>query len=293
MEYFLKEFNKYNFPVYKQEGYRFVSDDYPYLFMTIAFTLVVFSFEILLDFRQLSNFKNAKKISPLLEKHVDDDKFKKSNSYGIDKFNLGIIEQFFMLLVGIMTTCGGFLPYIWDLSNTWCNWFGYFKSSDYDVFFEMKSTIFFMLILTFCDTIIGCFFSYYRNFYVEDKHGFNKLTIYLFFKDKIKYFILSSIFGSPIMAGLVYIVRLGGPSFYYYVWVFLMIVSIIMMTVYPSFIAPLFNKYTKLQNVELFDKIEKLASRVSNLKKYKFLLTNLLLLYIITLLYTIGIISLN
>jgi hypothetical protein len=52
----MEKFYEYNFPIYKQDGYRFVTEDHPYLFLTLIFTLVVFSFEILLDFRQLGNF---------------------------------------------------------------------------------------------------------------------------------------------------------------------------------------------------------------------------------------------
>ena len=54
---------------------------------------------------------------------------------------------------------------------------------------------------------------------------------------------------------VVYLIRLGGPHFYFYVWVFLWIVSIILMTIYPTFIAPLFNKYTPLTEGPVYDKV--------------------------------------
>jgi STE24 endopeptidase len=68
--------------------------------------------------------------------------------------------------------------------------------------------------------------------------------------------------GCPILAVVVKVVRHGGPHFYFYVWAFLCATSIILMTVYPTWIAPLFNKYTPLQEGELYDKISALAKRV-------------------------------
>lgn len=61
---------------------------------------------------------------------------------------------------------------------------------------------------------------------------------------------LTMVLGFPIIAIMVGIIRWGGPFFYFYVWAFLFVVSIVMMTIYPTIIAPLFNKYTKLDQGE-------------------------------------------
>jgi STE24 endopeptidase len=74
--------------------------------------------------------------------------------------------------------------------------------------------------------------------------------------------LLSVIIGFPVLAVVVYVVRSGGPHFYFYVWAFLCIASIILMTIYPTLIAPLFNKYTPLKDGELFDRIAELAKKV-------------------------------
>jgi STE24 endopeptidase len=51
------------------------------------------------------------------------------------------------------------------------------------------------------------------------------------------------------MAMVVAVIRWGGPYFYVYVWAFLFAVSMLMLTIYPTLIAPLFNKYTPLDKV--------------------------------------------
>ena len=73
----------------------------------------------------------------------------------------------------------------------------------------------------------------------------------------------------PVLSVVIWLIRIGGPHFYYYVWVFLCLVSVVLMTVYPTLIAPLFNKYTKLEDGEVKTAIEELAKQVS------FPLTNL------------------
>jgi STE24 endopeptidase len=88
-------------------------------------------------------------------------------------------------------------------------------------------------------------------------------TLGLFFRDRLLSLVLTLVIGCPVLAVVIYVVRNGGPYFYFYVWLFLCIVSVIMMTIYPTLIAPLFNKYTPLQDGELYDSIAELSKRVS------------------------------
>ncbi|VDN36923.1 unnamed protein product [Gongylonema pulchrum] len=74
-----------------------------------------------------------------------------------------------------------------------------------------------------------------------------------FLKDKIKKTFVSLVIMVPIVAVVVYIVEAGGPYFFFY----------LLMTVYPEFIAPLFDKYVPLPESELKQKIEKLAASVN------------------------------
>lgn len=60
---------------------------------------------------------------------------------------------------------------------------------------------------------------------------------------------LSAVIGAPTLAGLLYIIKWGGPHFYFYAWLFTFVFTIIMLTIYPNFIAPLFNKFTPLPDV--------------------------------------------
>lgn len=58
-------------------------------------------------------------------------------------------------------------------------------------------------------------------------------------------------------------IQWGGPHFYVYAWIFVSVFIFFMMTIYPTFIAPLFNKYTPLEEGPLRDGIEGLAQKIN------------------------------
>ncbi|KAL7065492.1 hypothetical protein AAHC03_04646 [Spirometra sp. Aus1] len=105
--------------------------------------------------------------------------------------------------------------------------------------------------------------SLYRNFVIEARYGFNKQTIGFFFKDKFKGFLISMLLGLPISAVLIWIIKLGGDYFCLYAYVFSLCVSLVLMFIYPEFIAPLFDRYERFPDCPLRTKIEELAASIS------------------------------
>ena len=68
-------------------------------------------------------------------------------------------------------------------------------------------------------------------FVVEQKHGFNKSTLLLFFQDKLMSLSLLLVLSMPILSVVIWLVRLGGEYFYFYVWTFLLVVRYLMSLV--------------------------------------------------------------
>eukprot|EP00978_Attheya_sp_CCMP212_P035519 scaffold154979_cov54-Attheya_sp.AAC.2 len=97
---------------------------------------------------------------------------------------------------------------------------------------------------------------------IEKKHGFNKQTLGLFVSDKLKGLALTAVIGGPFVALLLKIIKVGGEYFFVYVWGFLFVFSLFMMTVYPVVIMPLFNKYEPLSDGELKTRIYGLADKL-------------------------------
>ncbi len=84
----------------------------------------------------------------------------------------------------------------------------------------------------------------------------------MFFTDKIKSLALTCVIGGPFVAILLKIIKWGGEHFYVYVWAFMFVFSVVMMTIVPVFIMPLFNKYDPLPEGDLKDRIFALAGEL-------------------------------
>lgn len=67
----------------------------------------------------------------------------------------------------------------------------------------------------------------------------------------------------PVSCGIIYIVKIGGDYFFLYIWLFIMLVTIFIYTIYPDFIAPLFDKYIQLPPGELRSEIEVMAKSLN------------------------------
>lgn len=192
-------------------------------------------------------------------------KFQAAQLYGLDKVNFSLFSSAYGTIEGIVFLLLGFTPWIWDCS---CDFglthFGWTEAAD-----EIKISLIFLAYTTVFGTITSLPFELYSTFQIERKHGFNKQTIGLFVSDKIKGLGLMIVFGGPFTALLLKIIKIGGDSFYIYVWAFTCVFSLFMMTVYPVVIMPMFNKYETLPDGKLKDEIYALAGRL------EFPLTNL------------------
>lgn len=253
--------NASDFPLFKQPGTAEVRDGIPYLLIFLAFSVGVYIFETYLDLRQRASFRGAKGTTP--PTGVDKETFDKANAYGEDKLNFGLYEGIFSLLVlGVGSTLLGATPYMWTQSIQLTSSILGTEESTTSYKSEVFTAIIFVTIMQIMDMLLNLPFSYVRTFLIEAKHGFNKTTLGLFFKDKVLGIVLSIVIGSPVIAIIIYLCRTFGAAFPFYVWGFLLIFSAFMMMVYPVLIAPLFNTYTKIEDGELKYAVEKLADSI-------------------------------
>jgi STE24 endopeptidase len=119
-----------------------------------------------------------------------------------------------------------------------------------------------MYMLAWIDLIAGLPFQYYHSFVLEEKFGFNKMTVQLWLTDMVKGQALALAFGIPIGSAFLAIVNKTGQNFFYYLWMFMLVVQISAMTIYPVLISPLFNKLEPLKPGTLKDSVETLASKL-------------------------------
>ena len=101
----------------------------------------------------------------------------------------------------------------------------------------------------------------YRTFVIEEKFGFNKITPRLFWIDFIKGLVLSAALGLPLIATVLWLMARMGELWWLYAWLTWMVFNIVMLAVYPTWIAPLFNKFSPLTDTAMKERVERLLDR--------------------------------
>lgn len=110
-------------------------------------------------------------------------------------------------------------------------------------------------------SIVDLPFSYYRTFGIEARFGFNKMTPAMWLADLVKSAAVGSAFGVPLVLAVLWLMGKMGDLWWLYVWLVWVSFSVFMMAVYPAFIAPLFNKFSPMQEGSLKQRIETLLGK--------------------------------
>jgi STE24 endopeptidase len=104
-------------------------------------------------------------------------------------------------------------------------------------------------------------FDLYATFRIEEKHGFNRQTLGGFFLDRLKGTAIAVALGGPMLAALLWLMERMGPSWWLWAWGVTTAFSLFTAWIYPTVLAPLFNKFTPLPDGELKSAILDLARR--------------------------------
>ncbi|CAH1715871.1 CAAX prenyl protease 1 homolog [Aphis gossypii] len=221
----------------------------------LTFSWIEFLWEQYLTLRQRRVYKTTDKIPERLTDVLDVVTFNKAKSYGIDKNSFSIAEEWINMIISTGFICFNGFTLLWNFSK-YCLAETRYNDS------EIMTSCVFLLCMNTLGTIMSLPITAYSTFIIEEKHGFNKQTFNFFIKDKIKNFLLVQVISLPITAAAITIVKWGGHYFFIWLWIFAVVTSLFIMTVYPEFIAPMFDKYTPLPDGVLKSRIEELAKKV-------------------------------
>ncbi len=119
----------------------------------------------------------------------------------------------------------------------------------------------FIISLMIIGSLIDLPFSIYRTFVLEQRFGFNKTDSKTFVVDLFKEISLTLVIGLPLIYAVLYLMGEMGEYWWLYVWLVLTSFSLLMFWLYPTYIAPIFNKFKPLDNAELKVKIDNLIER--------------------------------
>ena len=218
-----------------------------WLYLIIGLVVFNFLFSTVLDFVNGKNWRTE--IPPVMKDFYDEKKYVKAKKYSKEKGAISSISSTISLVITL------FLLYFEGYG--WIN----DKIGDYYNIPFLQSALFFLVIFIISD-IIAIPFSCYNTFVIEEKYGFNKMTIKTFVLDKIKGYLLTILVGGILLFGAMYIVSILENGFWVWLWGSLSLIMLFLNMFYADLIVPIFNKLTPLENGSLREKIESYTKKV-------------------------------
>jgi len=198
-------------------------------------------------------------VPPQFSEKITLESHQKAADYTIAKTKLGILDLFIGVVVLLALTLFGGLQ--WLSSHL-------IPSLGTGMTYQLGLLVTFTLITGLIDLPMD----YYRQFVLEQKFGFNKMTVRLFFTDMIKNTFIGALIGLPLCWVVLVLMRGAGDLWWFYAWLVWSGFQLLMMVLYPSVIAPLFNKFKPLEDEGLKTRIEGLMQRTGFASKGLFIM---------------------
>lgn len=221
--------------------------------MNIYFVIILTALLIEFILELIADLLNLKTLSANLPKEFegiyDAETYKKSQSYTHTRTLFGIFESSFSLVLTLLFWFLGGFNYLDIIVRSW----------------ELGSIftgILFIGILIVARSILSMPFSIYSTFVIEEKFGFNKTTPKVFIVDIIKSLLLSIVLGVPLLIGILALFEYGGVFAWLYCWIAASVFVLFIQFIAPTWIMPLFNKFTPLGDGELRESIVAYAKSV-------------------------------
>lgn len=214
------------------------------LFLTVT-TLIQFW----LSFRQLNHVAQHRAAVPKeFEGKISLEEHQKAADYTTTKGTFGRLETITGIAVLLAWTLGGGLN-ILDQAIRDFGWS------------DLLTGTAVILGMGFISSIIDIPSSLYQTFVIEEKFGFNKLTLKTMLIDTLKTTLVSLVIGVPLIMLILWLMQSAGEWWWVYAWAVLTTFSLFMFWAYPKFIAPIFNKFKPLEEGEVKQRIEDLLTR--------------------------------
>jgi STE24 endopeptidase len=172
----------------------------------------------------------------------------KAADYTVTKTRFGRLPLFYDAGLLLIWTLGGGLEWLDQTTTT----FG---------FNPILTGITVMLAFMIISSLLELPFSIYSTFVIEERFGFNRTTIKTFIVDMIKGGVLALVLGVPLLWTVLWLMEQAGEFWWIYAWLVWTLFSLFIMWVYPTLIAPIFNKFEPLEEGDTLDRIKQLLHR--------------------------------
>ncbi len=215
----------------------------------VALLLLMLGLKYWLAMRQMRHVAaHADAVPEQFADRVNLEAHRKAASYTIAKQRFGLIETAVGTAVLIaLTLLGGI-----DRLSAWA---GNLVGQGFA--FQMLIVAAVLVLVSLIDLP----FSWYRQFSLEQAYGFNRMTPRLFLTDLAKSVLLAIALGLPILAIVLWLMQKAGTLWWIYAWLVWGAFSLLIMVLYPTLIAPLFNKFEPLKDASLAERVQRLLTR--------------------------------
>ena len=215
----------------------------------LAALLLSLGVRLWLSHRQITNVaRNRASVPEAFTDRIPLDEHQKAADYTITNSRFGRFSLIIDTLLLLGWTLGGGLQFIHNL------WAGFAWSPVLTGIVFIVSTFMLMGLLELPATL-------YHTFVIEERFGFNKTTPTVFISDMLKQTLLTLAFGLPLAWIALTLMDKAGSLWWLYLWLVWMSFSMLMLWAYPAFIAPIFNKFSPLEDETLKARIQALMTR--------------------------------
>jgi STE24 endopeptidase len=188
-------------------------------------------------------------VPPAFASNISLDAHRKAADYSSAKTRLVITESLVQAVLLFVFTLGGGLQWI---DEAWR------EALPHAEIFRGALVILSAFVIS---SLIEIPLDYYKAFVVDERFGFNKMTRSMFFTDLIKHAVVGLALGAPLLFAALWLMQGAGSWWWLYLWVLWSGFNLLMLAVYPTVIAPLFNKFSPLTDEALKTRIETLLTR--------------------------------
>ena len=180
----------------------------------------------------------------------DEERYRKSQAYTRVRTRFSWLRSSISLIIILAFWFSGGFNWL----DLWVRSWGYS---------ELVTGLMYMGILFFANFLLSLPFTIYSTFVIEEKFGFNKTKPKTFILDIIKGILLSVVIGGLVLAGILQFFMSAGELAWLYCWAAITVFSLVMQFIAPTWIMPLFNKFTPLEEGELRDAIFRMAKKAN------------------------------
>ncbi len=188
-------------------------------------------------------------VPPAFAASIGLDAHRKAADYTVARVRLGIVDLLISAALLLALTVGGGLQLLHDLA-------GHAGAPG-----GLVHGVAFVALVAVVSWCVDLPLTLYRSFGLEARFGFNRLTPGLFVADAAKGAVLAAVIGLPLIAFVLWLMAAMGAQWWLYVWALWLVFNVLILLIYPTVIAPLFNKFKPLEDGELKQRIESLLTR--------------------------------